>query len=742
MTWLPNGTFLEHFIVKGEQIQDLEIEPLAQIQPSPVQTPVDPAILSFARPSVPLQSSSVSQVSATSQQLQDIEPFNVSPPQSNYKLSAQARPSKGSPWQKTYINTSQPRSFSEQDTRTPAAVLTEPFNDLALNSPLTLGTNENVLPGTSQSGTQQTEEVPDHPVPEGAKSKSSKRGRKKGIIKSNEAGKSQEPSETIQNPLRPMSGKGKGNMTTPLAQSIQNNSTPIHDQYLSVTNRRRGAKNRQRARRGDFEDQNGWATEEVTDIQDMGDFDFEGNLSKFDKRKVFEQIRQEDTTVDEARLVSFNRLTARPGTHGGKNLHFTENVLDSPKARNFTMSSSESDLDVRESRMTSSRNSHRNLSRASTRLVPSRKGSGVAGLEVHTTGSGSLPDITEDRLQTNPHSTLLDSLGQTSFSYRATKDSGQRVNKGLRTVSSSRDCPCLTPLQMMELEQLVVSRFGLTDDMITENAGSAIAQTARRLSTAPEENKSHQSDVAPRPFIVILTGNHKTASRAISAARHLRNHSAQIVLCLLGLEREGDLLDDVRRQLNIFRVGGGKAIRPDQLMQRLKGSSTNLIVDALLGIHFSFHDLRYDDQAAYLQLLRWSNSMNTSKLSIDIPSGVDASTGKTPKHSFVQSQADLRPITNIPRRKSQHECRLRSRRNGRSRPVSRRPQERPPARLGQGRQLQESPELARGRHWDQQCRMEEIRPAATARRGFRPGLGDCAGIRRRRESLIVSYLMR
>ena len=29
--------------------------------------------------------------------------------------------------------------------------------------------------------------------------------------------------------------------------------------------------------------QNGWATEAATDIQEMGNFDFAGNLSKFDK---------------------------------------------------------------------------------------------------------------------------------------------------------------------------------------------------------------------------------------------------------------------------------------------------------------------------------------------------------------------------------------------------------------------------------------------------------------------------
>jgi enhancer of mRNA-decapping protein 3 len=78
-------------------------------------------------------------------------------------------------------------------------------------------------------------------------------------------------------------------------------------------------------------DENGWATEDATDVQDMGDFDFAGSLAKFDKKTVFTQIQAEDCIADGDRLVAHNRLPkAKPGTAGGKNLHYTENVLDLP----------------------------------------------------------------------------------------------------------------------------------------------------------------------------------------------------------------------------------------------------------------------------------------------------------------------------------------------------------------------------------------------------------------------------
>lgn len=90
---------------------------------------------------------------------------------------------------------------------------------------------------------------------------------------------------------------------------------------------------RQKARRNGngLADENGWATEDATDVQDMGDFDFAGSLAKFDKKTIFTQIQAEDEIADEDRLVSHNRLPKpKPGTSGGKNLHYTENVLDLP----------------------------------------------------------------------------------------------------------------------------------------------------------------------------------------------------------------------------------------------------------------------------------------------------------------------------------------------------------------------------------------------------------------------------
>jgi enhancer of mRNA-decapping protein 3 len=135
-------------------------------------------------------------------------------------------------------------------------------------------------------------------------------------------------------------------------------------------------------------DENGWATEDATDVQDMGDFDFAGSLAKFDKESVFTQIQAEDGIADEDRLVAHNRISkAKPGTGGGKNLHYTENVLDVPngtpkvKAEVWKSEAGDSDMDERTSQKDtgSGRQSRRAESKLSSNRRPvSRKGSSTA----------------------------------------------------------------------------------------------------------------------------------------------------------------------------------------------------------------------------------------------------------------------------------------------------------------------------------------------------------------------------
>lgn len=362
---------------------------------------------------------------------------------------------------------------------------------------------------------------------------------------------------------------------------------------------------KKKAHRSYAEDPSGWATEDATDIQELGDFDFQSNLSKFDKRRVFEEIRNDDTTADEARLVSFNRK-AKPGTNGGKNLHWTENVLDSPHGSD----SGEDVAVISDARHSGENISGRELSRASARALPSRKSSAVLG-------QATVPHVTAlGRGQLNTSRTTSPRPGRSSVSPMVgPKSSGA----SLRLTTTNRSCPTVSPLQTLEVEQIAVAEFGVTEDIITENAGRGIAEAAVGLL----------ANDAAAPTMLILTGNHRTGARAISAARHLRNRGHRVTVCMLGLEHEAELLENCRKHLEIFRKIGGRVLRWEDLSARLSTSelAPDLVIDALFGMHIAFDDLRTDDQAAAFEMISWVNRSNVEVLSVDIPSGISASTG-------------------------------------------------------------------------------------------------------------------
>lgn len=369
---------------------------------------------------------------------------------------------------------------------------------------------------------------------------------------------------------------------------------------------------KKKTRRTYAENPSGWATEDATDIQELGDFDFQSNLSKFDKRTVFEQIRNDDTTADEARLVSFNRK-AKPGTNGGKNLHWTENVLDSPQ-NSDTGDDAEQISDARHS---SENISGRERSRASGRMQ-SRKSSAMLSQPM-------VPQISAlGRSQLNTSRTTSPRPGRSAVSPMvAPSVSGA----SLRLTTTNRSCPTVSPLQTLEVEQIAVTEFGLSEDIMTENAGRGIAEAA----------VAHLASDAAAPTMLVVTGNHRTGARAIAAARHLRNRGHRVSVCVLGLEHEAELLENCRKQLDIFRKIGGRVLKWEDLSTRLSSSELvpDLVIDALFGMHLAFDDLRTDDQAVAFEIISWVNRGNIDVLSVDIPSGMSASSGEcSPMFAF------------------------------------------------------------------------------------------------------------
>ncbi|KAG7133874.1 Enhancer of mRNA-decapping protein 3 like [Verticillium longisporum] len=342
----------------------------------------------------------------------------------------------------------------------------------------------------------------------------------------------------------PQGGRGKGWRQTPMLQS-----TSSFQPFKAL---------KRNGKAGNSVLDNGWASEDVT--EEMGEFDFEGELAKFDKQTIFNQMQKDDLVEESDRLVSHNRK-AKPGTAGGKNYHHTENVLDIPAAT---------------------------------------------------------PKMANDFWDSETDDAAL---------------GPERL--------SGRDVRSSQTLQMLNLENIAANEIGLTEDMMTENAGRGIAEVAVAALCDPAiqirlgaggisaSAISHTSSI-----IVVLAGNNKSGIRAVAAARHLSNKGVNVLVCVVGIERERDLLEDMRQQVRIFKNLGGRIHNKIELFEQLRKTShsssatVTLIIDALLGLAISFEELRTGDQATVYELIEWANRNEAFTLAVDVPTGIDPSTGK------------------------------------------------------------------------------------------------------------------
>ncbi|KAK4106313.1 YjeF N-terminal domain-like protein [Parathielavia hyrcaniae] len=461
------------------------------------------------------------------------------------------------------------------------------------------------------------------------------------------------------------SGRGKGWRQTPILQSSE--------AFQPFNSLKRNHKGRPAV-------DNGWASEDVTDVQELGDFDFEGSLAKFDKDRLFEQMRKDDLIEEADRLVSHNRVPRpKPGTAGGKNLHHSENVLDLPPTllkppkdrpaaketpKDFWNSEADDGLPHNSERLSgrdlglgSRQSSRRGESKgAGGRRSQSRKANDAA-----RTGSG--PSRVNSGVSHCRTQSLRGSRPSSRLSSRTvTADKKRQLPtpaalQGLYLLPSNRRVEPVSALQMLNLENIAHNEIGLTEEIMTENAGRGIAEVTLTALSDPAIKVRHAGNVdqttgnpPPQAVVVVLAGNNKSGCRAIAAARHLRNKGTNILVCVVGLERgERDLFEDVQQQLRLYRNLGGRVFTKGDFFEHIRKISipiltidapraslsslanpapVMLILDALLGLAVSFEELRNGDQATVYELIEWANRNEAFVMAVDVPSGVDPTSGK------------------------------------------------------------------------------------------------------------------
>lgn len=177
--------------------------------------------------------------------------------------------------------------------------------------------------------------------------------------------------------------------------------------------------------------------------------------------------------------------------------------------------------------------------------------------------------------------------------------------------------PAVTAEEMKEVDRIAIDETGPNLFQMMENAGRSLATLATEML----------GGAWSRSEIVVVAGTGGNGGGGICAARHLANRGAAVTLCLAAPLRLSAVTD---WQYAFYRSTGGRETTASNLP-----ASPALIVDALIG-----YSLGGAPRGVFDAMIRWVNQSHARVLSLDVPSGLDATTGAAPG-SAVRAAATL-----------------------------------------------------------------------------------------------------
>lgn len=168
--------------------------------------------------------------------------------------------------------------------------------------------------------------------------------------------------------------------------------------------------------------------------------------------------------------------------------------------------------------------------------------------------------------------------------------------------------PAITTEQMREVDRVAVEEVGLNLHQMMENAG-------RNLASLCVELLGDGWDTAS---IVVLAGTGGNGGGGICAARHLANRGGDVTVMVSDIARLGGVPAD---QFALYRATGARVAD----IREIGAVVAELVVDAVLG-----YSLGGAPHGVAAELIGWMSSYTAPVISLDVPSGVDSTTGMAP----------------------------------------------------------------------------------------------------------------
>jgi NAD(P)H-hydrate epimerase len=177
--------------------------------------------------------------------------------------------------------------------------------------------------------------------------------------------------------------------------------------------------------------------------------------------------------------------------------------------------------------------------------------------------------------------------------------------------------PAISAEQMKEIDRIAIEETGPNLFQMMENAGRILTELTIRVL-----DKNFDQE------IIVLAGKGGNGGGGICAARHLANRGYNVKVCISEPQK---LKEVTNYQLHILKSTSAQIIS----IEELQNEKPDLIIDAIIG-----YSLKGEPEGKELELIKWANEQLTKKISLDVPSGVNATTGETFKH-FIKPDLTL-----------------------------------------------------------------------------------------------------
>ncbi|MFC1996672.1 NAD(P)H-hydrate epimerase [Chloroflexota bacterium] len=181
--------------------------------------------------------------------------------------------------------------------------------------------------------------------------------------------------------------------------------------------------------------------------------------------------------------------------------------------------------------------------------------------------------------------------------------------------------PAITTDQMREVDRLMIDVYGIELIQMMENAGRNLAALAHQVFLNGDPVGKN---------VLVLAGSGGNGGGGLVAARHLHNRGAQVRVYTT--KKPIDFEGVPSHQLNILIKIGVPVFYAGDISELPK---TNIILDAIIG-----YSLRDAPRGQAANLIKMANERREPILSLDVPSGLDTSSGKA-YDPHIQSAATL-----------------------------------------------------------------------------------------------------